>query len=65
MAARPEEDRDMTGSRKAVIRAARRAAEVARQHNQPLLLWRDGQVDRVMPDDLPALPEEAPRREKA
>ena len=48
--------RDLKGSRAAMIRAARRAAELAKQHDQPLLLWRDGQVVRVMPDDLPSLP---------
>lgn len=52
---------DMEGSRTAMIRAARRAADVARQHNQPLVLWRNGQIVEVMPDDLPQLPEEAPR----
>ncbi len=51
----------MRGSRIAMIRAARRAAEVARQHQQPLVLWRDGQIVRVMPDDLPPLPGETPR----
>jgi len=60
----PEEDRDMAGSRKAMIRAARRAADVARQHHQPVLLWRDGQVVEVMPDDLPPLPEETPRKDQ-
>ncbi|MCL2700262.1 MAG: hypothetical protein FWE88_01060 [Phycisphaerae bacterium] len=50
----------MKGSRRAIIRAARRAAEIARQHGQPLILWRDGQIVRVMPDDLPPLPDEAP-----
>ena len=51
---------DLEGSRKAIIRAARRAAEIARQHGQPLILWRDGHIVRVMPDDLPPLPDEAP-----
>jgi hypothetical protein len=64
MKAFPEEDRDMAGSRKAMIRAARRAAELARQHHQPILLWRDGQVVEVMPDDLPPLPEETPRTDQ-
>jgi len=52
---------DMEGSRTAMIRAARRAAEVARQHQQPLVLWRDGRMVHVMPDDLPELPEQTPR----
>lgn len=56
---------DLQGSRTAMIRAARRAAEVARQHRQPLVLWRDGQIVRVMPDDLPELPEQAPAYEGA
>jgi len=50
------------GTRKAMIRAARRAAEAARQHRQPLVFWRDGRVARVAPDDLPPLPDEAPCR---
>jgi len=53
---------DMEGSRTAMIRAARRAAEQAKQHGQPLVLWRDGRIAMVMPDDLPPLPEEAPRQ---
>jgi hypothetical protein len=51
---------DMEGSRTAMIRAARRAADAARQHQQPLVLWRNGQVVRVMPDDLPDLPDKSP-----
>lgn len=49
---------DQAGSRHAMIRAARRAAELARQYHQPLALWRDGKVVKIMPDDLPPLPEE-------
>ena len=44
---------DLEGSRKALIRAAKRAAEIARQHNQPLVLWQDGKIVKIMPDDLP------------
>ncbi|MFP4106896.1 MAG: hypothetical protein ACLFVU_12505 [Phycisphaerae bacterium] len=51
---------DLQGSRTAMIRAARNAAKLAKQHDQPLVLWRDGQTVRVMPDDLPDLPEETP-----
>jgi hypothetical protein len=50
---------DLQGSRTAMIRADRRAAEVARQHQQPLVLWRDGQIVHVMTDDLPDLPDKA------
>lgn len=55
---------DMQGSRAAMIRAARRAAEQAKQHGQPLVLWRGGRVVRVMPDELPDLPDKAPERPK-
>ncbi len=55
---------DLEGSRTAMIRAARRAAEIARQNNQPLLLWRNGQVVRVMPDELPDLPEQTPEQQQ-
>ncbi len=56
--------RDFEGSRTAMIRAARRAAALAKQHGQPLLLWRDGRIVRIMPDDLPELPERAPEAKK-
>ncbi len=52
----------MQGSRSAMIRAARRAAELARRQNQPLVLWRNGKVVRVMPDNLPNLPAKTPDR---
>ncbi|MFO7901441.1 MAG: hypothetical protein ACQESR_00505 [Planctomycetota bacterium] len=55
---------DMEGSRTAMIRAARSAAELAKRHNQPLLLWREGQVVRVMPDELADLPEQTPEQKK-
>ena len=55
---------DMEGSRTAMIRAARRAAEQAKQHGQPLVLWRDGQVVRVMPDQLPDLPGQTPQQKQ-
>jgi len=58
----PGEDRDIAGARKAMIRAARAAAELARRHNQPLILWQDGKMVEIMPDDLPPLPEETPRK---
>ena len=45
-----------------MIRAARRAAEQAKQHGQPLVLWRDGRIVEVKPEDLPPLPENAPRQ---
>ena len=54
---------DLKGSCRAMIRAASNAAELARRHNQPLLLWRDGRIARVMPDDLPPLPDIVPPEE--
>jgi hypothetical protein len=35
-------DRDMQGADKALLRAARRAREIARQTNTPLIIVRDG-----------------------
>jgi len=55
----------LQGSRTAMIRAARRAADAARQHQQPLALWRDGRVAHVMPDELPDLPEQTPEDDKS
>ena len=55
---------DMEGSRTAMIRAARNAAKLAKQHDQPLVLWRDGQIACVMPDELPDLPEQTPGNDR-
>lgn len=55
---------DLQGSRTAMIRAARNAAETARQNQQPLVLWRDGRIVHVMPEDLPDLPEQTPEDER-
>jgi hypothetical protein len=65
MIQQPNRYPDLQGSRTAMIRAARRAAMIAKQHGQPLLLWRDGQIVRVMPDDLPELPEQTPTHERS
>jgi hypothetical protein len=56
-----ERNWDLPGSQAAMICAARRARELARQHNQPLVLWHDGKVVQVWPDDLPPLPDELPQ----
>lgn len=56
---------DLEGSRRALIRAAKRAAEIARQYNQPLVLWQDGKIVKIMPDDLPPLPDLAPIKEQS
>lgn len=55
---------EMQGSQAAMIRAARRAAEQAKRHGPPLVLWRDGRVVRVMPDELPDLPEQTPQEQQ-
>ncbi len=55
---------EMQGSGNAMIRAARRAAEEAKRYGHPLILWRDEQVVRVMPDDLPDLPEQTPEQQR-
>jgi|GEM_PF-4377395 len=44
---------EIAGSDHAIIRAARRAAESARQHGQALILWQDGKIVRIKPEDLP------------
>jgi hypothetical protein len=60
MIQQPSKCPDLGGSRTSMIRAAHRAAEVAREHQQPLVLGRDGRIVHVMPDELPPLPEETP-----
>ncbi len=55
---------DLQGSRTAMIRAARRAADLAKRYGQPLILWRDGQVVRIMPEDLPDLPAQTPQQQR-
>ncbi len=54
---------ELDGSRTAMIRAARRAADLAKRHNQPLVLWRDGRVVEIMPDELPELPQKTPEKQ--
>lgn len=56
-----KDNSDMAGSQAAMIRAARRARELARQFNQPLALWKDGKVVLVPLDQLPPLPDEKPQ----
>jgi len=51
-----EDNQDMAGSQAAMVRAARRARELAKQTNQPLVFWRDGKIVKIAPDDLPPLP---------
>jgi hypothetical protein len=43
---------EWAGIEAALLRAAQRAREVARQHGTPLVIWRDGRVCEVDPNDL-------------
>lgn len=48
-------DADMQAAPKALLRAAQRAREIARQTNTPLVLVRDGVlVEEYVPDEHPA-----------
>ena len=48
-------DADMQAAPKAMLRAAQRAREIARQTNTPLVLVRDGVlVEEYVTDELPA-----------
>ena len=57
---------DMQGAPRALLRAARRAREIARQTNTPLVIVRDGVlVHEYVTDidaDLPPIPAGAPPR---
>jgi hypothetical protein len=43
---------EWAGIEAALHRAGQRAREVARQHGTPLVIWRDGRVCEVDPNDL-------------
>ena len=57
---------DMQGAPRALLRAARRAREIARQTNTPLVIVRDGVlVEEYVTDidaDLPPMPADVPPR---
>jgi DNA-directed RNA polymerase subunit K/omega len=48
----------MIGSYPAMIRAAQRAREIARMYRTPLVLWQDGKVVEIPPDEIEDLPAE-------
>ena len=51
-------DADMQAAPKALLRAAQRAREIARQTNTPLVLMRAGElVEEIVTDPQPAVPE--------
>jgi hypothetical protein len=45
-----KENQDMAGSLQAMLRAAKRAREIARQTGTPLVIWRDGRIVHVSPE---------------
>jgi len=47
-----KQDADMAGSRKAILRAARRACEAARMHGLPVAVLKDNRVVEIPPDQL-------------
>ena len=49
---------DLIGTYPAMLRAAQRAREVARMHKTPLVLWQDGKVVEIPPDEIEDLPRE-------
>ena len=53
-------DADMQAAPKALLRAALRAREIARQTNTPLVLIRDGVLVEEFVTDTPAAGQEAP-----
>jgi hypothetical protein len=53
-----EDNADMAGVGSALLRAAARAREIARQTGTPLVIVRDGVLMEVDPDD-PSLDDEA------
>lgn len=55
----PEWDRELKGIEAALLRAAARARETARRCGTKLVIWRDGKVCEVDPDEVP-LPDVAP-----
>ena len=47
-----EQNADMIGSRAAMFRAVRRACELAKMHNPPLAISRDGRVVEALPEEV-------------
>lgn len=43
---------DTKGIESALARAAQRAAKIARETGTPLILWKDGRVVEISPDQL-------------
>ena len=58
-----DRDQDFIGSDAALLRAGARARETARRHGTKLVIWRDGQVCEVGPDEVPLPEVESPESE--
>ncbi len=52
MIKRTEENADMAGSHAAMIRAARRACQLAKMHGLPVAISRAGKVVQVPPEEV-------------
>ena len=61
--ANSDRDQDFIGSDAALLRAAARARETARRHGTKLVIWRDGKVCEVDPDEVPLPDVESPEGE--
>jgi len=59
-----EKNQDMAGTQAAMVRATRKALHEAKQHGEPVPLWRDGKVVWVPADDveLPKVPDDPPAK---
>jgi hypothetical protein len=45
------EDAEMAKTQEAMYRAAERAREIARRFGTPLVIWRDGRIVHLSPDE--------------
>jgi len=50
---RPIEDKDMEGSLAALKRAARRARVIAAQTHTPLVIYKNGRIEKRMIEEVP------------
>ena len=46
------ENADMAGALPAMIRAARRARVDAKRHGTPLVIWQDGKIVHIPPEQI-------------
>jgi len=50
---RPTEDKDMEGSLAALKRSALRARRIAAQTHTPLIIYKDGHIEKIMIEEAP------------